>query len=385
MAYRYHAFLSYSNFDREWAKQVHSDLAAAGLRVFIDQRDLEAGKVWPDELVNAIRDSQHLIVLWTNHAKSSAWVNKEMATFDTDAGATERAQQSMDRRMLCVLLEGQPDAYATLQAIPDLRALNAYQAGLAWFNQAMNEAWTRVVHELVRILRRTRPSITIPVAVVAMKDSEVAALTGGETISGRAAQLNAVLATLGLNGVATIAGWYGPRRTDWRPFGGPGEVSTLLNQLLGTMNQLPTGLAFDWEEVDFLSPPFAQAREAVAALERPISLVLVDPLSLYSSSIALNFNLLDRCFRRAGTLVLALPPFALATANATLRRLVEVAGAPLFDVYYQPPVPYQDHATCGVNVADSEDLRRMLRLRIGHYVRTQTPAPANPILEATAR
>jgi hypothetical protein len=392
MAYQYHAFISYSSQDRPWAQKLSADLTDAGLRIFMDERDLEAGHVWPDELMRAIRASQHLVVVWTNHARSSAWVNKEMATFDSDAGATERVQPRVDRRMLSVLLDGQPDAYATLQTIPHLRDLNAYTAGPAAFDAALKAAWAGVVHELVRILRRTLPGVSIPAAIVAMTDREAAGLTGAETIAGRATPLDTLLTTIGIAPAAAgrapvtgIAGWYGAGRADWHPFGGPDPVRVLLDHVVGAMNTLATGVDFDWDEVDFLSPPFATAQQAVGQLDRPISLVLVDPLSFYYGPIALNFNLLSGCFRRAGTLVLTLPPFGLSAPHASLRQLVQMGGAPLFDVHYQPPVPYYDHATCGINVGDVDDLGRMLRQRIGHYVRVQEPPPANPFTELTSR
>ncbi len=391
MAYRYDAFISYSSADQAWRTLLEADLLAAGLNVFVDKRELEAGKPWPKQLQDALHESRHLIVLWSNKAKSSAWVNKEMATFDSDVDAVGSAARATspgsapDRRMLSVLLEGQSDAYATLQAIPDLLAVNAYQTGSGALDQAQRNTWTAVVQKLVTIARKTDSTIPIAVAIVAMRNHEYRDLTGAETIPGRVAQrLDDLLTGIGITGgVGAMAAWYTSSRTGWHPFGGPHPVSTLLDHLIGSLGKLQPGLKFRWEEVDFLSlPNLDEARTALERLEGPLSLVLVDPISLYHPAIVLNLNLLLPSFRRPGTLVLTLPPFSVPPEYVKLRELVRQAGAPLFDVYYHPPVPHQDHATCGVNVADAVDVFRMLRLRVGQYIRGVAGAPGNSMLDA---
>ena len=86
--YLYQLFISYSSKDREWAQKMKGDLEARGIRAFLDQRDLELGKPWDAALKEAVRDSQHLLVLWSNYANSSPWVHTEMATFDVDRKST---------------------------------------------------------------------------------------------------------------------------------------------------------------------------------------------------------------------------------------------------------------------------------------------------------
>src|SRR6476659_4239635 len=105
----YDVFVSYTAADRAWAEKVEGDLAAGGLRVFRDQNRLDAGRKWETQLQTALDGSQHLVVVWSNRANSSSWVQKELARFDNHAAEDDR------RRLICLNLEGDNPAYSTFQ------------------------------------------------------------------------------------------------------------------------------------------------------------------------------------------------------------------------------------------------------------------------------
>jgi hypothetical protein len=383
MAFRYQFFISYSSADRPWVSRLHAELTAARLRVFMDQRDLEAGKKWPDQLLAALRASQHVVVVWTDGAATSQWVHAELATFDSEvnqeARSTAAGRTPPDRHILPVLLQGEMKVYASVQALADLRG-SGYAVGLDPV-PAQAAAVADVRSRLARVAQRTAGDVALPVATVAMTAAEAARLTGAETIGRRIPQtLDQFLAALGLGTVNAIRGWYGPERTDWRPFGGPDRLADVLDRAVGALNALP-GVRLRREDVDFLSLPYAEATAALKAFDAPLAMVVVDPLSLYETNIARDLNLLDGWFRRHATLVLTLPPFRYPN-HGTLSDLVRQAGAPLFDAYYDPPVPSREYAMCAVNLADPLDIERMLRRQLGQYVKGRTAPPANAILDA---
>lgn len=117
--YQHDAFISYAAADRAWADKLDRDLTAGGFKIFLDKR-LEAGDEWQRALQAALEASRHLIVLWSGHAKQSAWVQQEMARFEV------LATQNPERRFIQVNLEGQNDAYSRFFSINELRNAGVY-------------------------------------------------------------------------------------------------------------------------------------------------------------------------------------------------------------------------------------------------------------------
>lgn len=58
-------FLSYARDDEESVSHLYDHLAAAGLRPWMDKRDLKPGDEWDDSIRNAIRSSQYFLVILT--------------------------------------------------------------------------------------------------------------------------------------------------------------------------------------------------------------------------------------------------------------------------------------------------------------------------------
>src|SRR2546430_738921 len=81
--YEYDVFISYSSKDREWAEKLLNDLKSKGFVPYLDKDRLVSGDDWPKKLVGALKQSQHLIILWSeNAANQPKWVYQEHDRFN---------------------------------------------------------------------------------------------------------------------------------------------------------------------------------------------------------------------------------------------------------------------------------------------------------------
>lgn len=71
-------FLSYSSKDREFAEQAYSSLAEAGVRIFFDYFDVVPGEFLNDQIMEAIREHDRLLVILSDASMASAWVVREI-------------------------------------------------------------------------------------------------------------------------------------------------------------------------------------------------------------------------------------------------------------------------------------------------------------------
>src|SRR5262249_28455406 len=73
----YHVFVSYRSTDRAWAMSLVPRLEGAGLRVFIDQRELELGGYLAAQLQSALDRSRAGVVLVSRGWLDSGWCQQE--------------------------------------------------------------------------------------------------------------------------------------------------------------------------------------------------------------------------------------------------------------------------------------------------------------------
>ena len=113
---KYNAFISYrhSPLDMEIAKKVHTGLETYKIpksvqkrlgikkikRVFRDQEELPIGSNLSDNIGEALKESEHLIVICSPRTPESEWVQKEIETFISLHGR---------ENVLAVLVEGEPN------------------------------------------------------------------------------------------------------------------------------------------------------------------------------------------------------------------------------------------------------------------------------------
>lgn len=71
-------FLSYSSKDGEFAAQLYDSLAQAGVRVFWDHFDVIPGEYLKDQIAEAIREHDRLLVVISAQSMASEWVRREI-------------------------------------------------------------------------------------------------------------------------------------------------------------------------------------------------------------------------------------------------------------------------------------------------------------------
>lgn len=124
--YKYYAFISYSRQDEEWAMWLQhelenyhlpdtlknrEDLPKEFCPVFRDVDELKAGNL-PDQIYEALKFSENLIVICSPRAVKSKWVNKEITDF-IEIGNEKGINNN--ERIFPFIIEGAPDAQQEAQ------------------------------------------------------------------------------------------------------------------------------------------------------------------------------------------------------------------------------------------------------------------------------
>ncbi|WP_063198331.1 toll/interleukin-1 receptor domain-containing protein [Bradyrhizobium sp. AT1] len=73
----YHVFISYAQKNGEIAASLASQLDDLGLRVFLAERNLNAGENWEPTIRSALKNSKLVLCLITPESKTSGWVHAE--------------------------------------------------------------------------------------------------------------------------------------------------------------------------------------------------------------------------------------------------------------------------------------------------------------------
>ena len=69
-------FISHSHRDRAFAISLADKLRAAGLRVWVDEAELQVGDSLLSKIADGIRDADYLAVVLSQSSVSSEWVRK---------------------------------------------------------------------------------------------------------------------------------------------------------------------------------------------------------------------------------------------------------------------------------------------------------------------
>src|SRR5262249_45006273 len=97
---------------------------APAYALFFDSASLRAGDDWEDRIQRALECSRHLVVLWSDHAKNSDWVSREVYTFY----ATAKPKTNTTRRLIFVNLQGRNLAMRAFQQVNRPQLLANYPA-----------------------------------------------------------------------------------------------------------------------------------------------------------------------------------------------------------------------------------------------------------------
>jgi uncharacterized protein YjbI with pentapeptide repeats len=89
----YSCFISYSTKDQDFADRLYSDLQAKGVRCWFAPHDLQGGKKLHEQIDEAIRVYERLLLILSDSSMSSEWVKSEIAK-------ARRRESVEGRRML---------------------------------------------------------------------------------------------------------------------------------------------------------------------------------------------------------------------------------------------------------------------------------------------
>jgi tetratricopeptide (TPR) repeat protein len=98
----YHVFVSYRSSDRPWAMSLVARLEGAGLRVFIDQKELQLGQPLAGQLQSALTRSRAAVVLVSQGWIASRWCQQEADVL------VQRAVEDKRFTLVPLRLDGSP-------------------------------------------------------------------------------------------------------------------------------------------------------------------------------------------------------------------------------------------------------------------------------------
>lgn len=132
LAMAYRVFVSYSSHDRTIAAQVQQWLMSAGAEVFVADYSLPAGADLRQDILRQIRACDLFVLLWSQHAKDSGWVQQEVG-----------AAQGQGKPTIPVVLDGTP-VPGFLQGLKYLPAFDDLEGAMRWLQQHVaNRAKTK--------------------------------------------------------------------------------------------------------------------------------------------------------------------------------------------------------------------------------------------------
>jgi uncharacterized protein YjbI with pentapeptide repeats len=74
----YSCFLSHSTVDKDFARRLHSRMRDEGMRVWFDEFDMQSGKKIHEQIEEAIRLHDRLLIVLSPHSMKSEWVKTEL-------------------------------------------------------------------------------------------------------------------------------------------------------------------------------------------------------------------------------------------------------------------------------------------------------------------
>ena len=74
----YSCFISYASKDQEFAERLHADLQARGVRCWFAPEDIQGGRKLHEQIEQAIRHYDKLLLVLSEHSMDSEWVKTEI-------------------------------------------------------------------------------------------------------------------------------------------------------------------------------------------------------------------------------------------------------------------------------------------------------------------
>jgi hypothetical protein len=146
-------FVTYASEDAPWAIRVLDDLrqqAHRQLTTHEEQVDVDATRNFYDRTSLAIDESQHMVVLWSRHARTSPFINGEMERFELSRRSKTR-KPGTARRLIVIRLEDVtlPEGVGEINALDDLLARSAIGKGPQGVSP---ELWNRLLERTLNLI-----------------------------------------------------------------------------------------------------------------------------------------------------------------------------------------------------------------------------------------
>jgi hypothetical protein len=385
--YNYDVFISYSRADGPWAQKLFEGLEGKGLNTFFDVRRLQPGARWEPALMQGASDSQNLVVLWSDNARQSDWVIRELGSFDTQINNPTPGQESADRRIVFLLLEGENSAFSSYQMVTDLREAGVYPGSAGQVNPNL---WQDVLDKVHEAIVEADPAVPVTLAVLTMTQERLNKLKLTRQPPLAAKPLRAFLASLGIRSKQQLKQYYGAHPMDWHPFGSGSNIKTILSQLNDDINNIfekvPEGVPFRWELVgeNFWSgAPYDKTfSEEVQKLRRGLSVVVVDPIALYDEDVHARLSTLSIQLKGAKVLFLTPLPWRCWETHHGVREHIKGMAQPVFASWYEPFPPDSSQASWfrDANVGDEMEIKRALLATLGQHLTDPVQQPASEYL-----
>lgn len=384
MQYKYDLFISYPSADRAWAERLYKDLLAQDgqLQIFLDRHSLRAGAKWEDQLNDALKSSRHFVVLWSNAAEGESWVGPEIQTFQAVASASANPNE---RLLFYIPLQGKRQNLESLQGFPQIRELDIYTKDEAQFGPELKEkvaaAWAVIVNKIAIGIRTDPNTDSVPLAVLTISRAEFDQIDRADQFV--ALNLDTLIAKIGTVTHTQLQERYRDHPLDWRPFGADRTVMNLFEEVLPQINARLMGARqrpIRWEPIDFAGVSGKdpnEVRRIVAQLNSQFSILAVDPIALYHRRISAIFRYFGPCLTNDKTVTVSFSPVtndAPFHVSYSVRDLVN----PILEAYFDPPVAVPSRfANFGMNIAQCEDIRRLVMFGLLQNRVSLVPAPGN--------
>jgi hypothetical protein len=391
-------FISYTTPDRSWAQRLHDDLKFhfPTLSIFWDRESIPPGEKYRKVLDEALAESGHLVVLWSEAAKLSNEVLPEIATFDQLRKNPPPADITA-RRIFYIPLEGKHgplEDEEKIQGFVDLRTLGTYTKApnrdtslLAQEPHARE--WTRIVRQIGDTVRSQDKKQQVNLLIVAMNTSNLKHIDANVDVQFmQEPTLGELLGNLGLT-LDELKQRYGAMAAGWRPFGTALTVSDFMEQVRRQINrdlelQNLHKYRFQWTGspgFDFVDRAKSFTTEAelkgeLAALTQVPCVIVVDPMSLFNTIVQNTFDYLLDYTQHEHWVFLSLYPTEMPPVVSTLYRSITGRGRKVLGGYFSPHIPSKGaFARCGVNVTDALEANRLIRGSLGQFYRASEKSP----------
>jgi hypothetical protein len=163
--------------------------------------------------------------------------------------------------------------------------------------------------------------------------------------------------------------YYGAKPTEWRPFDSSMDIATLMDSVQGMVNTnlLKAGRAqdrFRWQEIGkalWASDDIDEIEREARRLGAELSVIIIDPLSLYDSAVRERLDYLYRSLTNNKALIMVLAPYALPAPMNQIRKVIKGGANRIFNHFFEPEFQaHAPYAKCGADVCDPLDIKRWL-------------------------